>query len=1079
MATYSFRFGFVGFFQNPSTWYNQTAGAVATLSPGLGDSILLNAPGGDLRGDGSVDQVTLAAPPGATAFNIGGTISTRGFSQSSALALSTGAILNLLGRPNTTAPQSLNAATTLTNATLAVSGALAIANGNLAAVQNSTVTTTSLTLGTTAALGLNNSTLTLSGSGDNALTAAGPTAAAAARIALSNNAALSIATLSVGSTGYADLTATSGSTITTNTLSLGQSGTATATLSAATLNVAQSITVADAGTATLSMAGGTLGAQALLIGNASTGRGTVSLSAGANVQLQSSLQLAPAGTAALSLTGAGTFLTSPLIATIGQAGAATLALAAGAQLQLPGLNAATATTGTATISVDGANTRLMLAGPTFLGPAGSANLALSNAATVSAQDLFLGNARVSIATTAALTANQINGGPQTSLSLSNAGSLTAASLTLTGTLTLSTNSVATVSTASLAALTLGTGATFKASTLALTAPLSISGGASLTADTLTTTGSIYLTGPGTHLTLSNPTTAPITLTQGAILSLPSNALGATTPILDGTSLVTIGAGASLFGAGYNVAPNASLTLTGKTIAARITNSGIVTASNATLAAAAGPGIYQIGTGTLDIASFAGSATFTAQFATLRLRSLSGPVTITNIQPGEIIDLPGQFGSFSGSTLTIGGNALTLAFNPNTAFRLDVLPTGDRITTYDPLFDATYYLAHNPDVAAAGVDPYQHFTVIGWQQNRDPSALFSLNYYTQTYPGGVGQNPFQLFEQSGLQAGRNPDPYFNPSYYLSQNPDVAAAGINPLLHYQTDGWRQGRNPSAQFSLADNRAAYGPSATDPLARFLTTGAKAGQRALAVGPTPERGFDAAYYYAHNPDVLAAGQDAMQHYLSFGAAQGRAPNAIFDTNLYRTLYADAGSDPLAQYVQSGAASSRDPSLLFSVNSYLIANPDVAAAQIDPVLHYIEYGQFEGRPTYLAGPSRPGDLLVQSNFYDHQLGATLIPTGYGAEQQAAASYDTYGWQRGLNPDAYFDTAYYLAHNPDVAAAHINPLIHYEQWGWKEGRNPSAAFDTRAYQTAYPDVKAAGLDPLVHFIEWGIDGGRQAFPVHT
>lgn len=31
-------------------------------------------------------------------------------------------------------------------------------------------------------------------------------------------------------------------------------------------------------------------------------------------------------------------------------------------------------------------------------------------------------------------------------------------------------------------------------------------------------------------------------------------------------------------------------------------------------------------------------------------------------------------------------------------------------------------------------------------------------------------------------------------------------------------------------------------------------------------------------------------------------------------------------------------------------------------------------------------------------------------------------------------SAPYLAHNPDVAAARIDPLQHYEAYGWKEGR---------------------------------------------
>jgi hypothetical protein len=84
------------------------------------------------------------------------------------------------------------------------------------------------------------------------------------------------------------------------------------------------------------------------------------------------------------------------------------------------------------------------------------------------------------------------------------------------------------------------------------------------------------------------------------------------------------------------------------------------------------------------------------------------------------------------------------------------------------------------------------------------------------------------------------------------------------------------------------------------------------------------------------------------------------------------------------------------------------------------------------------------------------------------------GWHEGRNPDAYFDTNYYLSHNPDVAAAGVNPLAQYDANGWHEGRNPSALFSTSGYLRAYPDVAAAGTDPLVHFLQTGMAEGRAA-----
>jgi hypothetical protein len=90
------------------------------------------------------------------------------------------------------------------------------------------------------------------------------------------------------------------------------------------------------------------------------------------------------------------------------------------------------------------------------------------------------------------------------------------------------------------------------------------------------------------------------------------------------------------------------------------------------------------------------------------------------------------------------------------------------------------------------------------------------------------------------------------------------------------------------------------------------------------------------------------------------------------------------------------------------------------------------------------------------------------------AHYNTHGWHEGRDPNAFFDTAGYLAHYADVAAAGINPLEHYEQWGWKEGRDPSTAFDTLAYLAANPDVAAAHVSPLDHFLQSGFHEGRMA-----
>ena len=242
---------------------------------------------------------------------------------------------------------------------------------------------------------------------------------------------------------------------------------------------------------------------------------------------------------------------------------------------------------------------------------------------------------------------------------------------------------------------------------------------------------------------------------------------------------------------------------------------------------------------------------------------------------------------------------------------------------DPLVDAPFYLARNPDVAASILSAAYHYDTFGWHEGRDPSA------------------------------------YFSTLGYLGANPDVRAAGVNPLGHYDAHGWQEGRDPAADFDttlyLLHNPDVARANA-DPLLHFLQHGRAEGRAAYAaIGPAASitAGFDPEYYLLANPDVGAAGIDAWTHFDTFGWREGRNPNAIFDTRGYLNAYPDvarAGLDPLTHYDQYGWTEGRDPAAGFDTKTYLRINADVAAARIDPLEHYLQYGVYEGRSTFADG---------------------------------------------------------------------------------------------------------------------------------
>ncbi|GAC1339538.1 MAG: hypothetical protein NVSMB18_07890 [Acetobacteraceae bacterium] len=173
----------------------------------------------------------------------------------------------------------------------------------------------------------------------------------------------------------------------------------------------------------------------------------------------------------------------------------------------------------------------------------------------------------------------------------------------------------------------------------------------------------------------------------------------------------------------------------------------------------------------------------------------------------------------------------------------------------------------------------------------------------------------------------------------------------------------------------------------------------------------FDGAWFTCRNPDIVAAGVDALTHFHRYGWREGRWPNPYFDPEWY-----------------------------------LQQNRDVRESGADPLLHYVEYGEREGRKPiphfepewYRAQYAVPAGRLCLAHFLERRRTGEVSPV----------------------PE--FDAAHYLRQAPDVAAAGMDPFEHYMVTGADEGRAPSSAFDPRFYRSRYlrhlPDA-----NPLLHY----------------
>jgi predicted O-methyltransferase YrrM len=201
---------------------------------------------------------------------------------------------------------------------------------------------------------------------------------------------------------------------------------------------------------------------------------------------------------------------------------------------------------------------------------------------------------------------------------------------------------------------------------------------------------------------------------------------------------------------------------------------------------------------------------------------------------------------------------------------------------------------------ACLDFFAAFKTMGWRTGPSNSPFPKLLRLGQYLWWG------RLIRASGL---------FDEQYYLTQNPDVARCGLDPLRHFFIFGAAEARNPS------------------PL------------------------FDLRYYLNRNPDVARSAVNPVVHYLKWGAHEGRDPHPEFDTSFYLDSNPEArasGLNPLAHYMGPGIACGLDPSPWFDTSEYLESHPEVALLGLNPLVHYLD-----NRWRQLRNPTTPETPLT------------------------------------------------------------------------------------------------------------------------
>ncbi len=193
---------------------------------------------------------------------------------------------------------------------------------------------------------------------------------------------------------------------------------------------------------------------------------------------------------------------------------------------------------------------------------------------------------------------------------------------------------------------------------------------------------------------------------------------------------------------------------------------------------------------------------------------------------------------------------------------------------------------------------------------------------------------------------------------------------------------------------------------------------------------------------------------------------SGLFDESFYRRSYADvtgSGLDPLMHYLQFGEREGRCANPLFDEHWYRAQHPEADASGLDPLRHYLEVGAAAGFDPH---------PLFDTAFYLGQ-----APDAASSGLAPLAHYQLVGEPRGLRPHPLFDPTFYRSHHADLAGWPESLLAHFIEFGAREGRPPNPLFDARWYRAQHPEVDASGLDPFRHYVEIGAAAGFDPHPL--
>jgi len=165
----------------------------------------------------------------------------------------------------------------------------------------------------------------------------------------------------------------------------------------------------------------------------------------------------------------------------------------------------------------------------------------------------------------------------------------------------------------------------------------------------------------------------------------------------------------------------------------------------------------------------------------------------------------------------------------------------------------------------------------------------------------------------------------------------------------------------------------------------------------------FDRSYYLERYPDLRRSEVEPFEHYLRFGAAEGRDPSPLFATAWYLKQNPDvrvSGLNPLVHYARYGAAEGRNPHPRFDAKAYVADNPKAVRSKLSPLAHFYRSTAARRGARAQATPRAEGGMPDKGNVEGRATGARsprrmlFIDGGYPTPDRDSGSIDVVNFIR-------------------------------------------------------------------------------------